>query len=142
MFLFISNYKHTEDFLFGVCLQVDFWVLILSILRKKLLGSQNGKQESKMVVAKRQGREKPTKIEQRKVKGRSEDRSMDLRQNKEHSWLAQITQGRPEGRKKHIKRGAKRSVSPAHWRAPLFSSLGIFGSACPHAWRMDSLAIF
>ena len=27
-----------------------------------------------MVVAKRQGREKPAKIEQRKVKGRSEDR--------------------------------------------------------------------
>ena len=27
-----------------------------------------------MAVAKRQGREKPTKIEQRKVKGRSKDR--------------------------------------------------------------------
>ena len=34
-----------------------------------------------MVVAKRQGREKPAKIEQRKVKGRSEDRSEDFRQN-------------------------------------------------------------
>ena len=32
-----------------------------------------------MAVAKRQRREKPTKIEQRKVKGRSEDRSEDLR---------------------------------------------------------------
>ena len=32
-----------------------------------------------MVVAKRQGREKPTKIEQRKVKGRSEDLGEDLR---------------------------------------------------------------
>ena len=30
-----------------------------------------------MVVAKRQGREKPAKIEQRKVKGRSEDQSED-----------------------------------------------------------------
>ena len=40
-----------------------------------LLGSYNRKQESKMAVAKRQGREKPTKIEQRKVKGRSEDLS-------------------------------------------------------------------
>ena len=32
-----------------------------------------------MVVAKRQRREKPVKIEQRKVKGRSEDQSEALR---------------------------------------------------------------
>ena len=32
-----------------------------------------------MVLAKRQRREKPSKIEQRKVKGRSEDRSEDFR---------------------------------------------------------------
>ena len=32
-----------------------------------------------MVVAKRQGREKPTKIEQTKVKARSEDQSEDFR---------------------------------------------------------------
>ena len=32
-----------------------------------------------MMVAKRQGREKPMKIEQRKVKGSSEDRSENLR---------------------------------------------------------------
>ena len=32
-----------------------------------------------MAVAKRQGREKPVKIEQRKVQGRSKDRSEDLR---------------------------------------------------------------
>ena len=32
-----------------------------------------------MVVAKRQGREKPVKIEQRKVKGRYEDWSEDFR---------------------------------------------------------------
>ena len=32
-----------------------------------------------MVVAKRQGKEKPMKIEQRKVKERSEDRSEDFR---------------------------------------------------------------
>ena len=59
-----------------------------------------------MVVVKRQGREKPTKIEQRT----SEDRSEDLRYNKQHSWLAwlaQFTYGRPRGRRKHIKRGAK-----------------------------------
>ena len=32
-----------------------------------------------MAVAKRQGREKPMKIEQRRVKGRSEDWSVDFR---------------------------------------------------------------
>ena len=32
-----------------------------------------------MVVAKRPGREKPSKIGQRKVKGRSEDQSEDFR---------------------------------------------------------------
>ena len=42
-----------------------------------------------MVVAERQGREKPEKIEQRKVRGK--DRSEDLRKNKQHSWLAQFT---------------------------------------------------
>ena len=52
-----------------------------------------------MVVVKRQGREKPKKIEQRKVKGRSKDRSEDHRKNKQHSWLAQFALGRPRGRK-------------------------------------------
>ena len=32
-----------------------------------------------MAVAKRQGREKPMKIEQKKAKGRSEDQSEDFR---------------------------------------------------------------
>ena len=44
-----------------------------------------------MAVAKRQGREKPVKTEHRKVKGGSEDQSEDLRQNKQHSCLAQFT---------------------------------------------------
>ena len=34
-----------------------------------------------MAVAKRPGREKPSKIEQKKVKGRSEDQSEDFWQN-------------------------------------------------------------
>ena len=34
-----------------------------------MLGSQNRKEKSSMMVAKRQGREKPTKTEQRKVSG-------------------------------------------------------------------------
>ena len=40
-----------------------------------------------MAVAKRPGREKPAKIEQRKVRRPSGN----LRYNKEHSWLAQFT---------------------------------------------------
>ena len=38
-------------------------------LKGGMLGSQNRKKKSKMVVAERQGREKPLKIEQRKVQG-------------------------------------------------------------------------
>ena len=34
-----------------------------------MLGSKNRKQESRMAVAKRQGRKKPRKTEQRKVQG-------------------------------------------------------------------------
>ena len=44
-----------------------------------------------MAVAKRQGREKLAKIEQRKVKGRSKDWSEDVGYNKQHFWLAQFT---------------------------------------------------
>ena len=46
-----------------------------------------------MVVAKRQRSEKPMKLEQR---------SEDLRLNKQPSWLAQFTQGRLRGRRKNI----------------------------------------
>ena len=65
-----------------------------------------------MAVAKRQGREKPSKIEQRKVKGRSEDLSEDLRWNKQHPWLAQFTQGRPRGRRKTHKKRTKIRPGP------------------------------
>ena len=52
-----------------------------------------------MVVAKRQGREKPTKIEQRKVKERSEDR---VRTSGRTALLAKpnLHRAGPEGRKK------------------------------------------
>ena len=60
-----------------------------------------------MVVAQRQAREKPMKIEQRKVKGRSEDESEDFRQNKQHSWLSPICIGQAQVEEKHIKGGAK-----------------------------------
>ena len=118
-----------------------------------------------MVVVKRQGREKPAKIEQRT----SEDRSEDLRYNKQHSWLAwlaQFTYGRPRGRRKHIKRGAKGpgvclSVCLSLFSLSLFlslalalyfvrkraitlhnSSLRVFASAFPLTSRMYFPAIF
>ena len=55
-----------------------------------------------MAMAKRQGREKPVKIEQRKVKGRSEDQSEDFRQNKQHSWLSPICIGQAQVEEKNI----------------------------------------
>ena len=64
-----------------------------------------------MAVAKRQGREKPTKIEQRKVKGRSEDWSEDLRKNKQHSWLSPICIGQVQVEEKTYKRRSQSAVS-------------------------------
>ena len=74
-----------------------------------------------MVVAKRQRREKPSKIEQRKVKERSED---GVRTSGRTALLTKPSLHRagPGGRKKHIKRGAK-GLSPACWGALLFASL-------------------
>ena len=42
-----------------------------------------------------------------KRQGRSKDQSEDFRQNKQHSWLSPICIGQAQGRKKHIKGGAK-----------------------------------
>ena len=61
-----------------------------------------------MGAAKRQGREKFTKIEQRKVKGRSEDWSEDLRWNKQHPRLARFPQGRP-GEEENIQKEERRA---------------------------------
>ena len=55
--------------------QVEYSVLYTFSFAVSLLGSYNRKKESRMAVAKGQGREKPAKIEQ----GRSKDRSEDLR---------------------------------------------------------------
>ena len=87
-----------------------------------------------MAATKRQGREKPMKIEQRKVKERPEDLSEGFRQNKQHSWLAQVTWGRPRGWAGGRQRALSLSLPHVLVR--------IFGSACPHAWRMDCPAIF
>ena len=61
-----------------------------SLHRGRCARAQTG---AKMAVAKRQGREKPAKIEQRKAKGRSEDQSEDFRRNKQHSWLSPVYMG-------------------------------------------------
>ena len=75
-----------------------------------------------MVVAKRQRRLKPVKIEQRKVQGPE----WGLQVKWTAFWLAQFTQGRLRGRrKKHTKRGAKIKLGAFL----LFLS---FGSAQPH----------
>ena len=85
------------------------------------------KQGSKMAVAKRQGREKPTKIEQRKVKGRSEDWSEDLRKNKQQSWLSPVCIGQAQVEEKTYK---KRSQSA-------FSRILSFPGACARSLSLS-----
>ena len=81
-----------------------------------------------MAMAKRQGREKPAKIEQRKVKGRSEDQSdEDFRYNKQHSWLSPICigQAQVEEKKKTYKRRSQSSFSLS------------FSPACMHSFYLS-----
>ena len=47
-------------------------------------------------------KDKEGKSPQKQNKGRSKDWSQDLRQNKQHSWLAQFTYSRPRGRRKNM----------------------------------------
>ena len=89
------------------------WTYINSIFRSitfetnsyffKMLGSQNRKKESRMVVAKRQRRENPTKIEKKEGQ-RTRGRTL----GETNSPPSQPNLHRLRGRrKKHIKRGAK-----------------------------------
>ena len=95
-----------------------------------------------MAVAKRQGREKPTKIEQRKVKGRSEDLRTGMRTSGRTALLTKpnLHRAGPGGRK-NIKRGTK-GLSLSLSCALGCSSLCVFGSTCPHASKMDFPATF
>ena len=72
-----------------------------------------------MAVAKRQGKGKPVQIEQRKVRG------PEYRPQVEQPALlaSQFTEGRPRGRRKDRKRGAK-------FRPGASLVLESFGSAC------------
>ena len=98
----------------------------LPSLEAGMISSYNRKKESKMVVAKRQRREKPVKIEQRKVQGPEWGPQV-----KQTALLASpICIGQAQGEeKKHIKKEAK--IGPG---ASLL--LVSFGLACPHTSRM------
>ena len=52
-------------------------------------------------------KDKEGKSPQKQNKGRSEDGSEDLRQNKQHSWLSPICRGQAQVEEKNIKGGAK-----------------------------------
>ena len=72
-----------------------------------------------MAVAKRQGREKPAKIEKRKVRQRTGVRTSD-KTNNTPGWPNLHRTG--PGREKHIKRGAKASAHSLPHAQELFSS--------------------
>ena len=97
-----------------------------------------------MAVAKRQGREKPVKIEERKVKGRSKDRIKDLRKNKQHSWLSPICIGQAQVEEKTYKRRSQsafsRTLSPACVRSFLYLSLTL-SSLSPSCYLLNKIEL-
>ena len=97
-----------------------------------------------MVVAKRQGREKPLKIEQRKVKERSEDQSEDLRKNKQHSWLSPIyirqAQEEEETYERRSQSAFSRTLSPA-CMSVLSLSFSLSLSPSPRTPPLSSLRV-
>ena len=95
-----------------------------------MLGSYKRKKDSIMVVAKREGKEKPTKIEQRKVQGQVWEP-----QGKQTALLAvQFTKGRLRGREK--KTYIERSKN---W-AEGFSSLCVLWFGLP--WCLEGVFSF
>ena len=90
-----------------------------------------------MAVAKRQGREKPAKIEQRKARGPECGQTALL--------ATPVYTGQAQGGGKDIKRGAKGKGVSLSLSLPCAlgrSSLHICGSKCPHTSRMNFPAIF
>ena len=92
-----------------------------------------------MAVAKRQRREKPAKIQQKKVQGQRTGVRTSGKTNNTPGWPNLHRTG--PGREKHINRGAKAS-SLSLSRALGCSSPCVFGLTCPHASKMDFPAIF
>ena len=94
------------------------------------------KKESRMAAAKRPGRGRPGKTEQRKVWGLEWGPLVE-----QSAFLASpIYIGQARGRKKHIKRGAKGPGVSLSLKRKLILSLWLlftpFGSTCLHASRM------
>ena len=98
-----------------------------------------------MVVTKRQGRGKPAKIEQRKAKGRSKDRSEDLMKNEQHSSVQFSRSVVSDSLRPHESQHARppcpspapgvhsdpRPLSP--WCHPAISSSVVPFSSCPQS---------
>ena len=153
-FLFVfSILRYSERKTFNFEIIIVFHTEVLSSLRTCFIYAGNNKRgkkwvmESRMAVARRQGREKPMKIEQRKVRG--------------PEWGPQVEQiallaspiytGQAWGEEKTYKKRSQRAgglpfSSPTcvlilSLSRPL-SSLHVSGSACPHASRMYFPAIF
>ena len=97
-----------------------------------------------MAVAKRQGRGKPMKIEQREVKGRSEDQSEDFRQNKQHSWLSPICIGQAQVEEKTYKRRSQSAFSLSLSLSPAFVrsfSLSLFHSVSLSCYLLNKIEL-
>ena len=89
-----------------------------------------------MAVAQRSGREKPSKIGQRKVRGPEGEPQV-----KQTVLLAGPIYIRQAQGQRNIKEEKPKLSSFALSRVMGRSSLCVFGSTCPHAWKMDFPAI-
>ena len=94
-----------------------------------------------MAVAKRQGREKPAKIEQRKVRGPEWGTQVE-----QTAFLASpIYIGQARGEEKTYKKRSQRAGGLSVSRTGLFSLFLLFasfGSACPHASSEDVFSFY
>ena len=97
----------------------------LPFLEGGMLGSWNRKQESRMTEAKRQGREKPAKIEPWKVQGPEWGTQVEQTALLARSIYIEQVQGEE---KRHKKRSQRAGGLPL--------SLSLFGLTCPHILRI------
>ena len=101
------------------------------------LGRQNREKEPELVVAARQGREKPEKITTKE--GPRTGLRTSGKTDNTPAWPNLHRTG--PGREKHINRGAKASALSVS-SALGHSSPRVFRLMCPHASKMDFPAIF
>ena len=108
-----------------------------------VLGSKNRKQKSRMAVAKRQGREKPVKTEQRKVQEPEWGPQAEQTALLPSPFYIWKTQGEEKAQKEEPK--GQGSLSRKFIVSVFFFSLSylcVFRSAWPHASRMYFPIIF